>query len=58
MGKEVTQKILDRYKNITPATVWTALGKKDFNDWLVFADELRKEDQYQYSIEAYNFIDI
>ena len=35
---------------------WTALGGKDFNGWLVFADELRKEGQYQYSIKAYNFI--
>ena len=32
MGKEVTQKILDRYKNITPATVWTALGKKGYEN--------------------------
>ena len=29
---------------------WTALGEKDFNGWLVFANELRKEGQYQYSI--------
>ena len=34
MGKEVTQKILDRYKNITPATVWTALGKKGYENGL------------------------
>jgi len=31
-------------------------GKINFNDWLTFANECRKENQFKISIEAYNFI--
>ena len=31
-------------------------GKPNLNDWLAFANECRKEGQYEVSIEAYNFI--
>jgi tetratricopeptide (TPR) repeat protein len=31
-------------------------GKINFNDWLKFANECRKENQFKISIEAYNFI--
>ena len=31
-------------------------GKPNLNDWLGFANECRKEGQYEVSIEAYNFI--
>ena len=31
-------------------------GKPKINDWLAFANECRKEGQYEVSIEAYNFI--
>ena len=32
MGKEVSQETLNRYKRITPATIWTALGKKGYEN--------------------------
>ena len=35
---------------------WSSLGKQDLNEWLTFANDLRKERQYQYSINAYNYI--
>jgi len=35
---------------------WTVSSKKDFNEWLKFANDFRKEGEYQYSIDAYNFI--
>ncbi|MBT6517880.1 MAG: hypothetical protein HOK59_09075 [Candidatus Marinimicrobia bacterium] len=31
-------------------------GRININDWLTFANECRKENQYKISIEAYNFI--
>ena len=31
-------------------------GNPNLNDWLVFANECRKEGQYEVSIDAYNFI--
>ena len=31
-------------------------GKININDWLTFANECRKENQYKISIDAYNFI--
>ena len=31
-------------------------GKIDYNKWLKFANDLRKESQYQHSIDAYNYI--
>ncbi len=35
---------------------WSSLGKKDLNEWLTFANDLRKERQYKHSINAYNYI--
>ncbi|MFL2997379.1 MAG: tetratricopeptide repeat protein [Candidatus Neomarinimicrobiota bacterium] len=35
---------------------WSKLGNNDLNKWFNFADQLRKENQYQFSIEAYNYI--
>tara|TARA_B100000073_G_scaffold106884_1_gene85855 strand:+ start:2089 stop:3972 length:1884 start_codon:yes stop_codon:yes gene_type:complete len=35
---------------------WTNSGKKDFNDWLKFANNLRKEGAYNFSISAYEYI--
>ena len=35
---------------------WSKLGNNDLNKWFKFADQLRKESQYQYSIDAYNYI--
>lgn len=35
---------------------WSSLGKQDLNEWLTFANDLRKERQYQHSINAYNYI--
>ena len=35
---------------------WTASGKRDFNDWLKFANNLRKEGAYDFSIDAYEYI--
>jgi len=35
---------------------WSKLGNNDLNKWFKFADQLRKENQYQFSIEAYNYI--
>ena len=35
---------------------WTDSGKKDFNEWLKFANNLREEGAYNYSIDAYEFI--
>ena len=32
MEKEVSQETLNRYKRITPATIWTALGKKGYEN--------------------------
>ena len=34
----------------------TESEKINFNDWLTFANECRKENQFKISIEAYNFI--
>ena len=35
---------------------WTISGKRDFNDWLKFANNLRKEGAYDFSIDAYEYI--
>ena len=35
---------------------WSKLGNNDLNKWFKFADQLRNEGQYQYSIDAYNYI--
>ena len=35
---------------------WSSLGKQDLDEWLIFANDLRKERQYQHSINAYNYI--
>ena len=35
---------------------WTLSGNKDFDQWIKFANELRKENQYQHAMDAYNFI--
>ena len=35
---------------------WSLSGKKDLNEWLTFANDLRKERQYKHSINAYNYI--
>ena len=35
---------------------WSSSGKKDLNEWLTFANDLRKERQYKHSINAYNYI--
>ena len=35
---------------------WSLLIKKHIDEWLRFANELRKESQYDYAIKSYNFI--
>ncbi len=35
---------------------WSSFDKIDYEEWLDFGNELRKEKQYKYSIDAYNFI--
>ena len=35
---------------------WSNLDKINHEKWLEFGNELRKENQYKYSIDAYNFI--
>jgi len=35
---------------------WTLSGNKDFDQWIKFANELRRENQYQHAMDAYNFI--
>ena len=46
----------DYKKSFITKEQWTTAGKKDFNEWIRFANDLRKEGQYRYSIDAYNFI--
>ena len=35
---------------------WSELGNHDLNKWFKFAKQLKEEGQYQYSIDAYNYI--
>ncbi len=35
---------------------WSKLGNNDLENWFKFAKQLRKENQFKYSIDAYNYI--
>ncbi len=46
----------DYHQAIEIKKQWSASGKKDFNHWLKFANNLREERAYNFATEAYEFI--